>query len=287
MIERVEISYITLKFTCASARRFLPNDHNDVWICSTDGQMGQVCIMNTMPELAIMSCNTVCSSRITCIKCVPPYQTKKSSFYKTSNTSKATINTSTESMKASSLQQAALTALAAANKTASTDKEKLSIGNHHRKRHNRRNKRRHRIRSEQERKDLVIEEYESNDSPLGSNGGDYESVRSDDELVENNQTALNQCSTSNDEDYSSGNGDEDADDDDYGSTNAATMTSATGQEEKETPTTLATSNQTLQSSSVNAPMHTIPTLNTNSYQEIKHSTMWIGNDDGRLVYCLN
>lgn len=28
-------------------------------------------------------------------------------------------------------------------------------------------------------------------------------------------------------------------------------------------------------------LHSIPTLSTNSYQEIKHSTMWIGNDDGR------
>lgn len=53
-------------------------DPNDVWICSTDGQMGQVCIINTIPELAVSSCNTVCNSRITCMKCVPPYRAKRS-----------------------------------------------------------------------------------------------------------------------------------------------------------------------------------------------------------------
>lgn len=50
-------------------------------------------------------------------------------------------------------------------------------------------------------------------------------------------------------------------------------------EEKDT-STITTSSQTLQSNFVD--MHSIPTLSTNSYQEIKHSTMWIGNDDGRL-----
>ncbi len=68
-----------LKFTCASARIHLTNNPNDVWICSTDGQMGQVCIMNTFPELTVSSCNTVCNSRISCIQCVPPYRPKRNS----------------------------------------------------------------------------------------------------------------------------------------------------------------------------------------------------------------
>lgn len=67
-----------VKFTCASARTHLvTSDPNDVWICSTDGQMGQICIINTVPELSVSSYNTVCNSRITCIQCVPPYRLKR------------------------------------------------------------------------------------------------------------------------------------------------------------------------------------------------------------------
>jgi hypothetical protein len=62
-----------MKFTCAAPRVNLTNEPGHVWICSTDGQMGQVCLMNTTtPEISIASCNTVSSSRITCILCVPP-----------------------------------------------------------------------------------------------------------------------------------------------------------------------------------------------------------------------
>ena len=41
--------------------------------------------------------------------------------------------------------------------------------------------------------------------------------------------------------------------------------------------------ETMSSSNL-TDLHSIPTLSTNSYQEIKHSTMWIGNDDGRWDY---
>jgi hypothetical protein len=34
--------------------------------------MGQVSILNTTPELAITSCNTICNSKITCIEIIPP-----------------------------------------------------------------------------------------------------------------------------------------------------------------------------------------------------------------------
>jgi hypothetical protein len=52
------------------------NDPNDVWICTTDGQMSQICILNSLPEISVSSYNTVCNSRITCIQCVPPYRLK-------------------------------------------------------------------------------------------------------------------------------------------------------------------------------------------------------------------
>lgn len=39
--------------------------------------MGQICILNSIPEVAVSSCNTICNSRITCIQCVPPYRLKQ------------------------------------------------------------------------------------------------------------------------------------------------------------------------------------------------------------------
>jgi hypothetical protein len=52
-----------------------------------------------------------------------------------------------------------------------------------------------------------------------------------------------------------------------------------GEYNEDNDSNLANPKQTLQFNFVEAP--TIPTLSSNSYQEIKHSTMWIGNDDGR------
>ena len=66
---------------CASARSHhhqhvqhtLSND--DVWLATTDGQMSQICILNTtLPDLLVSSCNTVASAAITCMKCVPPFR---------------------------------------------------------------------------------------------------------------------------------------------------------------------------------------------------------------------
>lgn len=60
--------------------------------------MSQVCILNTCPELAVTSCNTVCNSRISCIQCVPAFQFKRMGSYKRrrhflKNTKKETIDT--------------------------------------------------------------------------------------------------------------------------------------------------------------------------------------------------
>lgn len=49
--------------------------------------MGQVCIMNTFPDLTVSSCNTVCNSRIMCIQCVPPYRLKRITKQKSVHTS--------------------------------------------------------------------------------------------------------------------------------------------------------------------------------------------------------
>jgi hypothetical protein len=78
--------YSFVKFTSASSRLYMSSDQNDVWICSTDGQMSQVCILNTLPDVSVSSCNTVCSSPITCILCAPPHK-RNSSFLSTRKTS--------------------------------------------------------------------------------------------------------------------------------------------------------------------------------------------------------
>jgi hypothetical protein len=67
--------------TCASVRINLTNDPNDVWICSSDGQVGQICILNTSPELVVSSCNTISNSKIMCMQCVPPYRFKHSMVF--------------------------------------------------------------------------------------------------------------------------------------------------------------------------------------------------------------
>jgi hypothetical protein len=41
--------------------------------------MGQITIMNTVPDLNVSSCNTIFSSIITCMTCAPPYRLKRSS----------------------------------------------------------------------------------------------------------------------------------------------------------------------------------------------------------------
>jgi len=79
---------------CASARTHsVTNDPNDVWICTTDGQMSQICILNSLPELAVSSYNTVCNSKITCIQCVPPYHLK---HIDSTNSKKLLANTDTD-----------------------------------------------------------------------------------------------------------------------------------------------------------------------------------------------
>ena len=41
--------------------------------------MGQITIMNTVPDLNVSSCNTIFSSIITCMACAPPYRLKRTS----------------------------------------------------------------------------------------------------------------------------------------------------------------------------------------------------------------
>ncbi|XP_033149839.1 rho guanine nucleotide exchange factor 17 isoform X2 [Drosophila busckii] len=64
-----------LQFTCASATL---SDKRDVWVCNSDGYVGQVCIMSLHPEPNVTSCNGVCNARILCVASVPAYSAAQS-----------------------------------------------------------------------------------------------------------------------------------------------------------------------------------------------------------------
>ncbi|KAF6212697.1 hypothetical protein GE061_013223 [Apolygus lucorum] len=58
-----------LQFTCA-APTYGPG-LRDVWVCNSDGYVGQVCVLSLHPEPTVTSCNGVCNARILCIAPVP------------------------------------------------------------------------------------------------------------------------------------------------------------------------------------------------------------------------
>ncbi|RZC35191.1 rho guanine nucleotide exchange factor 17, partial [Asbolus verrucosus] len=49
----------------------LGDNGKDVWVCNSDGYVGQVCILSLQPEPTVTSCNGVCNARILCIASVP------------------------------------------------------------------------------------------------------------------------------------------------------------------------------------------------------------------------
>nr|XP_023013430.1 rho guanine nucleotide exchange factor 17 isoform X2 [Leptinotarsa decemlineata] len=58
-----------LQFTCAAPT--LGENGRDVWVCNSDGYVGQVCVLSLTPEPTVTSCNGVCNARILCIASVP------------------------------------------------------------------------------------------------------------------------------------------------------------------------------------------------------------------------
>ncbi|GIY33903.1 rho guanine nucleotide exchange factor 17 [Caerostris extrusa] len=43
----------------------------EVWVCNSDGYVGQVCVLSLLSEPTVMSCNGVCNARILAIASVP------------------------------------------------------------------------------------------------------------------------------------------------------------------------------------------------------------------------
>lgn len=59
-----------LQFTCASPTLGV---QRDVWVCNSDGYVGQVCVLSLTPEPTVTSCNGVCNARILCVASVPAH----------------------------------------------------------------------------------------------------------------------------------------------------------------------------------------------------------------------
>ncbi|KAF5303219.1 hypothetical protein FQR65_LT08299 [Abscondita terminalis] len=58
-----------LQFTCAAPT--IGENRRDVWVCNSDGYVGQVCVLSLQPEPNVTSCNGVCNARILCIASIP------------------------------------------------------------------------------------------------------------------------------------------------------------------------------------------------------------------------
>ncbi|XP_032522674.2 rho guanine nucleotide exchange factor 17 isoform X4 [Danaus plexippus] len=61
-----------LQFTCAAPTLPPKGQPPDVWVCNSDGYVGQVCVLTLNPKPQVTSCNGVCNARIVCVACVPP-----------------------------------------------------------------------------------------------------------------------------------------------------------------------------------------------------------------------
>ncbi|KAF2365474.1 Dbl (DH) domain [Trinorchestia longiramus] len=60
-----------LQFTCAASTAGLSvQSLKDVWVCNSDGYVGQVCVLSLHPEPAVACCNGVCNARILSIASV-------------------------------------------------------------------------------------------------------------------------------------------------------------------------------------------------------------------------
>uniref|UniRef100_A0A087X8W2 Rho guanine nucleotide exchange factor 17 n=1 Tax=Poecilia formosa TaxID=48698 RepID=A0A087X8W2_POEFO len=64
-----------MQFSCASPSHSCPDSGCEVWVCNSDGYVGQVCLLNIKDEPTVEACIAVCSARIICIAAVPGLKT--------------------------------------------------------------------------------------------------------------------------------------------------------------------------------------------------------------------
>lgn len=92
--------------------------------------MGQVCMLNTIPELGITSCNTVCNSKITCIEIVPsPTQISNSKPKIRENLLKSLILPKTETVESLVNSESSDDEDSILNRTSFEEKTEYSIVN--------------------------------------------------------------------------------------------------------------------------------------------------------------
>ncbi|XP_074836036.1 rho guanine nucleotide exchange factor 17 [Carettochelys insculpta] len=60
-----------MQFSCASPSHSSPENAYEVWVCNSDGYVGQVCLLSIKQEPTVEACIAVCSARILCIAAVP------------------------------------------------------------------------------------------------------------------------------------------------------------------------------------------------------------------------
>ncbi|XP_072849552.2 rho guanine nucleotide exchange factor 17 isoform X1 [Pogona vitticeps] len=60
-----------MQFSCASPSHSNPENAYEVWVCNSDGYVGQVCLLSIKKEPIVEACIAVCSARILCLSSVP------------------------------------------------------------------------------------------------------------------------------------------------------------------------------------------------------------------------
>ncbi|XP_029457988.1 rho guanine nucleotide exchange factor 17 isoform X2 [Rhinatrema bivittatum] len=60
-----------MQFSCASPSNSSVESTHEVWVCNSDGYVGQVCLLTIKDEPSVEACIAVCSARILCIASVP------------------------------------------------------------------------------------------------------------------------------------------------------------------------------------------------------------------------
>ncbi|NXE68599.1 ARHGH factor, partial [Calcarius ornatus] len=69
-----------MQFSCASPSHGSPESSHEVWVCNSDGYVGQVCLLSIRKEPTVEACIAVCSARILCIASVPGLKRAYSCF---------------------------------------------------------------------------------------------------------------------------------------------------------------------------------------------------------------
>ncbi|CAF1211758.1 unnamed protein product, partial [Didymodactylos carnosus] len=66
-----------MQFSCAAPRLSSNDAFPDVWVCNSDGLSSEVCLVNLHPDFNLKACNTVCTSKITCLAFIPAHNPKR------------------------------------------------------------------------------------------------------------------------------------------------------------------------------------------------------------------